>query len=261
MTKKILVFSHFFLFLFLAWFYKFGGGDLPKKFNKEQFGSYILKSYCSPDSNDFTYCLNGNNLKKRNLVVGDSSILALGNYLSETSDFIILGSGSCPLINGIQASFSSPNCVQLSKKLWNYIETDNIYNFDNVYIFHRSEYLKELSSNDYKLALDKFINLIHQKSNAKIHIIFETKRLEKDPAQCISRLNGEPLTLKYCDTFYPKEFYERVSLIKRFFPNVDLIFPSERKYDIFDFKDSVHITPKAFEKHYNFIEEKSKTEL
>ena len=260
MIKKTLIVLHCFLFILIGCFYKFGWVELSERSNKEQFSSYTLKSHCPPDYIDFTYCLSGDSFNKKNLVVGDSSILALGNYLVNASDFIILGSGSCPLIKGITASFSSPNCFSLSSKLWNNIESGSIYDFDNVYIFHRSEYLKEVSNSDYILALGKFVNLVDEKSNAKIHIVFETQRLKKNPEQCISRLNGVPLSLEYCESFYPNEFEERVSIIKNSLPDVNMIFPIQRKYDVFDFKDSVHVTSQAFNKHYNFINKQSLTE-
>lgn len=217
----------------------------------DQFKNYQTKKKCPSDFSILNYCLSNTYAKPKQLFIGDSSILAVAGSLDTNTPTLFIGGGSCPLIDGIIASFSEPGCELKSKLFMDRFDSDYFSELESVYIMHRSEYLLQLNTNVYIGLMEDFIDKLLERK-ISVNIVLEPKSLSNNPERCISRRMFE--STFECFTYYPEVYDKRFQILNE--SNLTTQYKVittkiNSDFRIETYKDSVHITASSIPCYYS----------
>lgn len=219
----------------------------PSYWRSQQLKPYVTHTSCPSAYSSFTYCIWFGG--KKTLFFGDSSVLAFSRNANDRP--LIIGAGSCPLIKGLIASFSQPECDKLSTTLAERVKNGELDQIRKWVIVHRSEYLLEISSDRYIELIRDFVNLIRSRvPDADLMLVMEPPSLNLNVTRCMSRqLN---LHIESCAPSHSREYSERLRAVSSHLPFITIVeaedsifrhLPQDRLVSLY--KDRVHITEEA----------------
>lgn len=204
-------------------------------FNEPNDYNYIENINCEYKTD---YCLdfskNNETSAEKILVIGDSTILALANYLqliNNKSDIVFLGTGSCPMIPGVEFSFSNTNCAKYSADVCEIIKSNrfsSIFLMNNYYAYNEydSNYLDKL--NQYAIDLLQYTETVS--------VIENVKPINNSFQNCV----GRPFKTENCN------FSSYIDLKSILDSQIKIIRISKSSLKVREiFRDDVHLNLRA----------------
>lgn len=186
---------------------------------------YDVKRSCDFD---VTYCFNSID-NELDLVIGDSLMLPIANYLYSinSNELTFLGSGSCPMIQNLDFSYSNPNCDLYTDFVYDYInkfKPKRLFILNNYY-----QYFEDDAK--YFEKIIEFVGNI-ESPQTTVYFVEHNPNIYSDYTSCINR----PLKISSC------KMKDHIDITSRL-PGIQIVgISSSINHNISDiYMDNVHI--------------------